>query len=129
MQNCISTFSLSKLFQFVNDQLCWQRRNIHFHDCHSPPHALRIGLYDDTSPPQRSAALARLDPWATPPTHVGFSGDVIRRRRFPWVEGYSFGTTTVSGLPAERIDGRDPTVHTNPVCVDMMHGIGIPALR
>ncbi len=129
MQNSIVCFFQVRSFHFVNQQLCWEPRSIHYRDCHSPPHSLRIGLDGGGSPPGRLAAVARADPWTTPPAQVGFSGDVIRRRRFPWVEGYTFGTTTVSGLPAERIDGRDPLVRTNLVSVDMMHGLGIPALR
>ncbi len=87
MQNFISTFSGSKSFQFMNEQLCWEQRSIHCDDCHSPPHSLRIGLDDDRPPPRRLAAVARSDPWTAPPAHVGFSGDVIRRRRLPWVVG------------------------------------------
>ncbi len=40
MQNFISTFSPSKSFQFVNEQLCRQQGSPRRHDCHSPPHAL-----------------------------------------------------------------------------------------
>ena len=40
MQNFISTFSGSKSFQFMNEQLCWEQRSIHCDDCHGPPHAL-----------------------------------------------------------------------------------------
>ena len=74
MQNFISTFSRSKSFQFVNEQLCWEQRSPHRHDCHGPPHAARVGFHDDRSPPRRLAAVARSDPWKTPPAQVGFSG-------------------------------------------------------
>ena len=87
MQNSTICFFRVKSFQFVNEQLCWEQRSIHCDDCHSPPHSLRIGLDDDRSQPGRSAAVARSDPWPTPPAQVGFSGDVIRRRRLPWVVG------------------------------------------
>jgi hypothetical protein len=36
---------------------------------------------------QRLSAVARSDPWTTPPAQVGISGDVTRRRRLPWVVG------------------------------------------
>ena len=95
MQNSTIRFFQVMSFQIVNEQLCWEQRSIHCRDCHSPPHALRIGLYDDRSPPQRLAAVARSDPWTAPPAHVGFSGDVIRRRRLAWVVG--------SGLSANNL--------------------------
>lgn len=87
MQNSTICFFEVKSFQFVNDQLRWEQRSIHCDDCHSPPQALRIGLDDDRSPPGRLAAVARSDLWTTPPAQVGFSGDVVRRRRFPTVVG------------------------------------------
>jgi len=85
----ISAFCLFhvKSFHFVNDQLCWEQKSIHCDDWHSPPHALRIGLDGDRSPPRRLTVVARSDSWTTPPAQVGFSGDVVRRRRFPWVVG------------------------------------------
>ncbi len=85
MQNSAFCFFQVKSFQIMNDQLCWEQRSIHCDDCHSPPQALRIGLDGDRSPPGRLTAVARSDPWTTPPAQVGLSGDVIRRRRFPWV--------------------------------------------
>jgi hypothetical protein len=87
MQNLISTFSPSKSFQFVNDQLSREGGSPHCHDCHDPPHAARVGRHDDRSPPRRLAAVARSDPWKTPPAKVGFRGDATRRRRLPWVAG------------------------------------------
>ena len=61
MQNFISTFSPSKSFGFVNEQLCWEQGSRHCHDCHDPPHAPRVGCHDDRSPPRRLAAVARSD--------------------------------------------------------------------
>jgi hypothetical protein len=58
MQNFISTFSPSKSFQFVNEQLSWEQGSSHRSDCHDPPHAARVGLHDDRSPPRRLAAVA-----------------------------------------------------------------------
>jgi hypothetical protein len=72
MRVYISSFSPSKSFQFVNDQLSWEEENFHHHDYHDPPHALRVGLYDDQYPPQRLAAVARSDHWKTTPAQVGF---------------------------------------------------------
>ena len=68
MQNSIS---------FVNEQLCWEEQIPHRHDCHDPPHAARVGLHDDKSPPRRLAAVARSDPWKTTPAQVGFPGDQL----------------------------------------------------
>ncbi|GEM_PF-432756 len=87
MQNFISTFSSSKSFQFVNEQICWEQRSPHRHDCHDPPHAVRVGRHDDRSPPRRLAAVVRSDPWKIPPAQVGFRGDATWRRRSPWVVG------------------------------------------
>jgi hypothetical protein len=84
MQNFITMFSPSKSFPFLNEQLCWEQRSPHRHDCHGPPHASRVGLHDDRSPPRRLAAVARSDPWKTPPAQVGFRGDATRRRRLGW---------------------------------------------
>jgi hypothetical protein len=67
MQNFISTFSESKSFQFVIEQLRREKESIHSHDCHDPPHAAPVGLQDDRSPPRRLAAVARSDPWKTRP--------------------------------------------------------------
>jgi hypothetical protein len=74
MQNFISTFSPSRSFQFVNEQLSSERGSPHRHDCHDPPHAPRMGGHDDRSPPRRLAAVARSGPWNT-----GRSGDYLRR--------------------------------------------------
>ena len=87
MQNSTFFFSQVKWFQFVNEQLCWERDSIHRNDCHGPPHAPRAGLQDDRSPPRRLSAVARSDPWKTPPAQVGFYGDATRRRTLPWVVG------------------------------------------
>jgi hypothetical protein len=87
MQNFMRSFSPSSSFQFVNEQLCWEQESPHRHDCHSPPHAARVGFHDDRSPPRRLAAVARSDPWRTPPAQVGFPGEATRRRRLPWVVG------------------------------------------
>jgi len=87
MQNFISTFSPSKSFQFVTEQLSREKESPHRHDCHGPPHAPRVGRHDDRSPPRRLAAVARSDPWKTPPAQVGFSQDATWRRRLPWVVG------------------------------------------
>ena len=87
MQTFISTFSPSKSFQFVNEQLSREQESPHCHDCHEPPHAPRVGRHDDRSPPRRLAAAARSDPWKTPPAQVGFCQDATRRRRLPWVAG------------------------------------------
>ena len=87
MQNFISTFSQVKWFQFMNEQLSREQGSPHRHDCHGPPHAPRVGLHDDRSPPRRLAAVARSDPWKTTPAQVGFRGDATWRRRLPWVLG------------------------------------------
>ena len=87
MQNFISTFSQVKWFQFMNEQLSREQGSPHRHDCHGPPHAPRVGRHGDKSPPPRSAAVARSDPWKTPPAQVGFCQHATRRRRLPWVVG------------------------------------------
>ena len=87
MQNFISSISLSKSFQFVNDQLCWEEHSPHRHDCHDPPQGGRVGLQDERSSPQRLPAVARSDPWKVTPAEVGFPGDTTRWRRLPWVGG------------------------------------------
>jgi hypothetical protein len=63
MQNFISTFSPSKSFPFVNEQLFWEQGSPHCHDCHDPPHAARVGFHDDRSPPRRLPWVARPDLW------------------------------------------------------------------
>ena len=83
MQNFMRSFSPSKWFRFVNEQL-WEQRIRHCHDCHGPPHAPRVGRHDDRSPPRRLAAVARSGPWKATPAQVGFPGDVIQRRRLGW---------------------------------------------
>jgi len=87
MQNFISTFSPSKSFQFVTEQLSREKESPRRHDCHDPPHAPRVGRQDDRSPPRRLAAVARSDPWKTTPAQAGFCQDATRRRRLPWVVG------------------------------------------
>jgi hypothetical protein len=87
MQNFVSTFSPSKSLRFVNEHFSRKQQHPHRLDCHSPPHASRVGLHDDRSPPRRLAAVARSDPWKTPPAQVGFRGDATRRRSLPWVVG------------------------------------------
>jgi hypothetical protein len=71
MQNSTICFFQVRSFHFANEQRCWEPRSIHCRDCHSPPHALRIGLDDDRPPPRRLAAVARSDPWTTPTAHLG----------------------------------------------------------
>lgn len=87
MQNFISSLSLSKPFQFVNDQLCWEEHSPHHHDCHDPPPGGRVGLQDDRSPPRRLAGVARSGPCKVTRAKVGFPGDATRRRRLFWVAG------------------------------------------
>ena len=125
MQNFISTFSPSKSFQFVNEQLRWERDSIHRHDCHGPPHACRVGLQDDRSPPRRLAAVARSDPWNTPPAQVGFSGDVTRRRRLAWVvgSGISAHNTDEGGLYPKSL--HRSTFNSNWAWLSRLFGIGL----
>ena len=87
MQNSTFFFSQVKWFQFVNEQLSREQESPRRIDCHGPPHAPRVGRHDDRSPPRRLAAVARSDPWKTPPAQVGFYGDATRRRTLPWVVG------------------------------------------
>jgi hypothetical protein len=86
MQNFISSFSPSSSFQFVDEQLFWEEDPPHRHDCHDPPHAVRVGFLDDQFPPRRLRGVARSDPWKAP-AQVGFPGNATRRRRSPWVAG------------------------------------------
>ncbi len=44
MQNFISSLSLSKSFQFVNDQLCREEHSPYRHDCHDPPQGAAWGF-------------------------------------------------------------------------------------
>ena len=129
MQNFISTFSRSKSFQFVNEQLCWEKRSIHCDGCHSPPHALRIGLDDDRSPPGRLAAVARSDPWTAPPAHVGFSGDVIGSRRLPWAVGsdLSANNTDEGGLHPKSLHRN--IFNSNWAWLSRLFGIGLTTHR
>ena len=53
MQNFIS---------LVNKQLYREEESPHRHVCHDPPHAARVGLYDDKSPPRRLGVVARPAP-------------------------------------------------------------------
>jgi len=111
MQNFISTFSPSKSVQFVNEQPCWEQSSPHCHGCHGPPHAPRVGLHDDRSPPRRLAAIARSAPWKTPPSQVGFRGDATRRRRLPWVVGSDLWNNSRGGdylLRDRRDEDGDP---------------------
>jgi hypothetical protein len=87
MQSFMRSFSPSKSFQFVNEQIFWEQGSTHRHDCHDPPHVARVGFHDDRSPPRSLAAVARSDPWKTTPAQVGFPGDATRRQRLPWVVG------------------------------------------
>jgi len=108
MQNFISTFSPSKSFQFVNEQLSREQESPHRRDCHGPPQAARVRRHDDRSPPRRLAAAARSDPWKTPPAQVGFRGDATWRRRSPWVVGSGLWNNSRGGdyLPGDRC-GKD----------------------
>jgi hypothetical protein len=111
MQNFISTFSPSKSFQFVNEQLSREEESPHRNGCHSPPHAPRVGGHDDRSPPRRLAAVARSDPWKTPPAQVGFYGDATWRRRLPWVVGSDLWNNSRGGdylLRDRRDEDGDP---------------------
>jgi hypothetical protein len=63
MQNFISTFSPSKSFQFVIEQLSREQESIHRHDCHSPPHTPRVGLRDNRSPPRSLPWVVGPDLW------------------------------------------------------------------
>ena len=111
MQNFISTFSPSKSFQFVNEQLFWEQGSPHCHDCHGPPHALRVGFHDDISPLGRFAAVARSDPWKATPAQLGFPGDATRRRRLPWVVGSDLWNNNRGGdylLRDRRDEDGDP---------------------
>jgi len=92
-----TSFSPSKSFQFGNEQLCWEQGSPQCHDCHSPPHAARVGFHDDRSPPRRLAVVARSDPWKTTPAQVGFPGDATRRRRLPWVVGSDLWNNSSGG--------------------------------
>ncbi len=78
---------MQDIISFVNEQLYWEEFSPHRYDCHDPPHAARVGFYDDRSPPRRLAWVARSDPWKTTPAKVGFPGDAIPRRRLRWVVG------------------------------------------
>jgi hypothetical protein len=111
MQNFISTFSPSKSFQFVTEQLSREKESPHRHDCHGPPHAPRVGRHGDKSPPPRSAAVARSDPWKTPPAQVGFCQHATRRRRLPWVVGSDLWNNSRGGdylLSDRRHEDGDP---------------------
>ena len=78
---------MQNFIRFVNEQLSWEEDTPHRHDCHDPPHATRVGFHDDSSPPQRLAAVARSNPWKTTPAQVGFPGEPTRKRRLPRVAG------------------------------------------
>jgi hypothetical protein len=82
----ISSFSRSKSFQLVNDQRGWEEESPHRHDCHDPPHAVRVGFHYDKSPPRRLDGVARSDPWKAP-AQVGLPGDAFPRRRSPRFAG------------------------------------------
>ena len=125
MQNSAICFFQVKSFQIVNEQLCWEQRSIHCDDWHSPPHALRIGLDDDRSPPGRLAAVARSGPWTTPLAQVGFSGDVIRRRRLPCVvgSGLSANNTDEGGLYPKSLHRN--TFNSNWAWLCRLFGIGL----
>jgi hypothetical protein len=76
MQNFIS---------LVNDQFYWEEVSPHRHDCHDPPHTIRVGLYDDSSPPRRLAVVAGPTPWKATSAQAGFPEEAIRRGRLHWV--------------------------------------------
>jgi hypothetical protein len=63
MQNFISTFSPSKSFQFMNEQLCRERGSPRRHDCHGPPQLWQMGFREDVTRRRRLAAVARSDLW------------------------------------------------------------------
>ena len=83
---------MHNLISFVNEQLCWEEVSAHRHDCHDPPHAVRMEFHDDQSPPRRLRGVARSDLWKAP-SQVGFPGNVTRRRRPPWIVASDRWTT------------------------------------
>jgi hypothetical protein len=95
---------------FVNDQHNWEEVSPHRHDCHDPPHAVRVGFLDDQSPPRKLAGVARSGPWRTTPAQVGFPRDATRRRRPPWVVA-SDGWTTGRGMDYLRRNRRGEDSH------------------
>ncbi len=76
MQNFIS---------FGNEQVKREEESPHRHDCHDPPHAARVRVHDDKSPPRRLAAVARSDPWKATPAQMGFPGGRISKANI-WFE-------------------------------------------
>ncbi len=63
MQNFIISFSPSKSFQFVNEQLCRGGGSPRRYDCHGPPHPARVGLREDVTRRRRLAWVVWSDLW------------------------------------------------------------------
>ena len=110
MQNYITSFSALKSSQFINDRLSWDESSPHRHDCHDPPHGVRVGFLEYRSPPRRLAAVARSDPWKVTRAQARFPGDVTRRRRLSWVAGPDRWNTG-TGKDCLRRDRRGEDCH------------------
>src|ERR1017187_2421019 len=108
MQDFISTFASP--FQFVNVQLYREEVSPHRHDCHDPPHAVGVGFRDHKSPPRRLARVARLQPWKSTLTTVGFPVDATRRGRLHW-DVWSDRWNTGMDEDYLRRDGRGEDCH------------------
>jgi hypothetical protein len=78
---------VQNFISFVDDQLYLEEIIPHRHDCHDPPHAVRVGDHGDESPPRRLAGVERSGLWKATPAQVGFPGEAMRRRRLLWVVG------------------------------------------
>jgi hypothetical protein len=92
---------MQNIISFVNEQRSWERASPHRRNCHDPPYAIRMGLYDNKSPPRRLTSVERSDPWQATPAQVVFPGDATWRRRLPWAVG-SDGWNTGRGKDCQR---------------------------
>ena len=92
MQNYITSFSASKSSQFVNDRLTWDEGRPHRHDCHDPPHGVRVGFIEDRPPPRRLARVARSDPWKVTGAQVDSGGMQLGGEDYSWLQGQTAGT-------------------------------------
>jgi len=86
MQNFIS---------FVNEYLIWEEDSPHRHDCHDPPHALRVDFMM-IDPHCEDWLRWQVRPLEDNTCSVGFRGDATRRRRLPWVMGSGLSATTLN---------------------------------
>ena len=110
MQNYITSFSVSKSSQFVNDQLGWDEGSPHRHDCHDPPHGARVGFLDDRSPPRRLAGVARSDPWKVTKLRRDSRGMELGGEDCPGLQGQTAGTRG-GGRDCLRRDRRGEDCH------------------